>query len=327
MNSSQIPFVRGNKWACAVILAFLGFSMQPITMSYADHQHDHGNHSSHEVRKTQSAKRGMREVVVWTSYPTLKVMVGGDTRASRETTLLPKNISPQRIEAYSNNLSAADAKRELPYDLVTAKFGKPKTGGFNWIAAKEEQADREVVASTVYYMSERGSQNPTAMFMRQKHALEIIPQPFPREHSRYRAGEDWRFLVRFNAKPLVQQNVAVVTQNGSQFDLVSDAHGKIRLHIPDDFKSDIQHQPNAAHRHGRKSSEFVLATTYLHAGKTYITGFNSQYGPNAFDQRSILAGLGFMALGMIGAAPLLRNRKKSPKKADESNRGGVANVE
>ena len=53
-----------------------------------------------------------------------------------------------------------------------------------------------------------------------------------------------------------------------------------------------------------------------HAGKTYLTGFNNSYGPDAFDQRSLAAGLGFMLLGMMGAAPLLRNRKMAKKAAE-----------
>lgn len=306
-------------------------SLQILSLNAVAHDieqsHSDAKPVGDDAQAGKDKKRSMHEAVVWTSYPRLKLMVGGANRTERAMTILPKNIAPQHIEAFSNNLEASDARRELPYDLITAQFGKPKTGGFNWIAAKETQADKEVVASTVYYMSERGSQNPTAMLMQQKHALEIIPRPFPREHSRYRAGEDWKFLVRFNAAPLVQQKVSVVTQNGSRFELVSDAQGEVILHIPDDFKSGEQPHQQGAHRHGRKISEFVLATTYLHAGKTYTTGFNSQYGPNAFDQRSLLAGLGFMALGMAGAAPLLRSRKKAAKKSAESNHGSTPNAE
>lgn len=270
----------------------------------------------HAGMELNEKKHSMRDTVLWTNYPRLKIMMGGESRAQREVTLLPKNVVPNSIDAYSSNIKSPDAHRQLPYDLVTAKLGKSATGGFYWLSAREDQADKVTVASTVYYMSERGSKNPTAMFMQQKNALEIIPQPFPREHSRYRANEDWKFLVRFNSQPLAKQKVNVVTQNGSKIELLSDAQGIVTVHIPDDFKAIEVQKHTGGHNHGRRSSEFVLATEYAHAGKTYLTGFNNSYGPDAFDQRSLAAGLGFMFLGMIGAAPLLRNRRVAKKTAE-----------
>jgi len=272
--------------------------------------------SANAELQPKHAKHSMRDAVLWTAYPRLKIMMGGENRAQREVTLLPKNIAPNSIDAYSSNIKSPDAHRQLPYDLVTAKLGKSATGGFYWLSAREDQADKVTVASTVYYMSERGSKNPTVMFMQQKNALEIIPQPFPREHSRYRASEDWKFLVRFNSQPLVQQKVNMVTQNGSKIELLSDAQGIVTVHMPDDFKAMDEQRQDGGHNHGRRTSEFVLATEYADAGKTYLTGFNNSYGPDAFDQRSLVAGLGFMLLGMMGAAPLLRNRKVAKKAAE-----------
>ncbi len=293
----------------AVVLPLL--SVPYITLAH-DAEQEHARHGGNH-NGTQS-KRSMRDAIVWTDLPILKVMAGGGMRAQREVTLLPKNVSPNSIDAYSANIKAADAHRELAYDLVTAKLGKPSTGGFFWLSAREDQPDKVIVASSVYYMSERGSKNPTAMFMQQKNALEIIPQPFPREHSRYRANEDWKFLVRYHSKPLAQQKVNMVTQNGSKKAFVSDAKGIFVAHIPDDFHTTkVQKAVEARHSHGRKSAEFVLATEYKDDGKTYLTGFNSSYGPDAFDQRSLAAGLGFMLLGMVGAAPLLRHRRVTKK--------------
>lgn len=294
--------------------------ISPGIAANAGPQPEHATHGNrHAEIGHKENTHSMRDAVLWTKYPRLKIMMGGENRAQREVTLLPKNIAPNSVDAYSSNIKSPDAHRQLSYDLVTAKLDKSATGGFYWLSAREDQADKVTVASTVYYMSERGSKNPTAMFMQQKNALEIIPQPFPREHSRYRANEDWKFLVRFNSQPLVQQKVNVVTQNGSKIELLSDAQGIVTVQIPDDFKAlggQYGEQKQAGgHNHGRRSSEFVLATEYADAGKTYLTGFNNSYGPDAFDQRSLVAGLGFMLLGMMGAAPLLRNRKVAKKAA------------
>lgn len=311
------------------ILVLLQFFSLSAMAHDAEHGHADSKHVGVDAQIGKERKRSMRDAVVWTGYPALKVMVGGDNRLQREVTLLPKNIAPNSIDAYSANLKAPDAHRQLPYDLVTAKLEKSSTGGFIWLSAREEQADKVIVASSVYYMSERGSKNPTAMFMQQKNALEIIPQPFPREHSRYRSNEDWKFLVRFNGKPLPNQTVNMVTKNGSTLSLKSDAQGVVSAPIPDDFSAKQASKLAEAHSHGRKSSEFVLAVEHHAAGKAYLTGFNSSYGPDAYDNRSLVAGLGFMFLGMLGASPLLRHRKstKNAKKSSVKSDAETSNME
>ena len=175
------------------------------------------------------------------------------------------------------------------------------------------------VASTVYFSNERGAKDPTEMFMLQKNALEIIPQPYPREHSSYRANEDWKFLVRFNGKPLAGQSVYLETSNGSMSEFVTDAQGVVTLHLPNDFKAEESNKPASGHNHGRRGAELVLGTEYDDGGKTYLTAFNSSYGPDAFDKRSLGMGLGFSLLGMIGAVPLLRNRKGEQKNKEQGN--------
>jgi len=257
---------------------------------------------------------GAGKPVAWTAFPTLKTRMSGESRERRVVIVVPQGLVANSIDAYSNNIKDARGHRQLPLDMAGAKLDKPESGGFHWLAAREEQADKVRVASTVHFFGERGAQNPTAMFMRQKHELEIIPQPYPREHSRYRANEDWKFLVRFNGKPLTNRTVFMETMNGTKAELVSDAQGVVMLHVPDDFKA-VKKNANGQYQ-GRRSADFVLATEHEVGGKTYLTAFNSSYGPDALDQRSLAMGLGFTLLGMIGAVPLLRQRKAKKKVAD-----------
>lgn len=307
-------------------LLMLGALLMPIclvTPSYAADADSHQAHIQHggngEGMASGERKHSMRESVMWTHFPRLKVMVSGEGHERKQVTLMPKNIAPSSVGAYSNDVSATNMYRQLPYDLITAALDKPATGGFHWLSAREVRADKEVVASMVYYMSERGGQDPTAMFMMQKNALEIIPQPFPREHSRYRANEDWKFLVRFNRQPLPQQKVMLETQNGSKTVFMSDAKGIVTVHFPNDFKAGaMQASMGAANGDRRKSSDFVLATEVVNAEKTYITGFNGSYGADAFSQRNLALGVGFTFLGMLGAVPLLRNRKADKKGANKA---------
>lgn len=281
-----------------------------------------GEHASHvEPTGTGAAavKGGMGggagKPMAWTAFPTLKTRMSGEGRERRVVTVVPQGIVANSIDAYSNNLKDAKVHRQLVLDMAGARLDKPESGGFHWLSAREEQADKVRVASTVYFFSDRGGQNPTALFMQQKHELEIIPQPYPREHSRYRANEDWKFLVRFNGKPLANQKVLMETMNGTKADWVSDAQGVVTVSIPDDFKKVVQQKAAGAHDHGRRSSEFVLAVEHAEGGKSYLTAFNGGYGADAFDQRSLAMGLGFTLLGMIGAAPLLRKRKRQAAEA------------
>jgi len=264
---------------------------------------------------------GMARSKAWTGLPLLKAKMSGKTRETTVITIVPQNIVAANIDAYSNNLKDENAHRLLPLEMAGAKLDKPATGGFQLLTAREEQGDAVRVASTVYYFGERGAKNPTAMFMQQKNELEIIPQPYPREHSRYRANEDWKFLVRFNGQPLANQKMNLETSNGSKVEALTDAAGVLSVHIPDDFKPIEEKKEGAAHDHGmRRGADLVLATEYVEGGKTYLTAFNSSYGADAFDNRSLAMGLGFMLLGMAGAVPLLRQKKsgKQPTQAADT---------
>lgn len=262
--------------------------------------------------------RGMGKATAWTLYPTLKARMSGSSRETMMTVVMPQNIVAASIDAWSNNLNDEKAHRQLAMEMGGAMLDKPASGGFHWLSARQEQGDAVRVASTVHPFGERGAQNPSAMFLQQKHELEIIPQPYPREHSRYRAGEDWKFLVRFNGSALPGHKVYLETSNGSMAEFVSDAQGAVTLHVPDDFKAGEEKPAAGGHNHGRAGADFVLATEHAEGGKTYLTAFNSSYGKNAYDQRSLALGVGFTLLGMLGAAPLLRKRKAAKKEVDHA---------
>jgi hypothetical protein len=273
---------------------------------------EHGGHD-------HAAMGGMGRAASWTGYPMLKSRMSGENREQMVITAVPQNIVPHTIDAYSNNVKDENAHRQLPLEMAGAKLDKPASGGFHWLSAREEQGDKVLVASTVHSFGGGGAKDPTAMFMQQKHELEIIPQPYPREHSRYRADENWKFLLRFNGAPLPSQKLVLETQNGTRAEWMSDAQGIVTVHLPDDFKAE-EEQKAGEHRRGMPpGSEFVLATEHAAGGKSYLTAFNGSYGRNAFDKRSLAMGLGFTLLGMLGAVPLLRKRKTEPKSEETEN--------
>jgi hypothetical protein len=273
----------------------------------------HGGHD-------HAAMMGMAKPAAWTAYPMLKARTSGDRRELMVTTVVPQNIAVASIDAWSNNLKDDNGQRRLALEMAGAKLDKPASGGFHWLSAREERDGKVLVASTVHPFGERGAKDPTAMFMQLKHELEIIPQPFPREHSRYRANEDWKFLLRFNGQPLAGSKIALETQNGSKAEFSSDEQGIVTVHLPDDFKAEEETKDGVAHNHGvRRGADFVLVAELADSGKSYLTAFNSNYGSNAFDQRSLAMGLGFTLLGMMGAAPLLRQRKQDKKNVEATD--------
>ena len=212
-------------WILAAILVAVTQSAYAAENKPGYGEHDHA-----------AMMQGMGRSSSWTLYPTLKARMSGGN-GETTTVIMPQKIVATGIDAWSSNLKDDNAHRQLALEMGGAMLDKPASGGFHWLSAREEQGDSVRVASTVQAFGERGAKDPTAMFMQQKYELEIIPQPYPREHSRYRANEDWKFLVRFNGKPLSGQEVYLETSNGSMSAFVSDELGVFSMHVPDDFKA------------------------------------------------------------------------------------------
>ena len=246
----------------------------------------HGEHAGH----------GMPPAASWTTAPLLTIK----TRSSGERAVQVDNLQVAQVDAYSSQ--SRDGARHLPLDLAGARLDQPKVGGFHWLSAREQVGNLEKVASTVYYYNHPGV-NPQSMLLARKYALELIPQPIPREHSRYRSGETWPFLLRFNGQALPNHPVQLDTQNGTHLSLRSDGQGVLHLLFLHDFKL----QPASSQR---RSAGFVVTTAYQQNGYHYQTSFNGQYAPGALDGRSLALGMGFMFFGMLVAAPLLRQRKQ-----------------
>lgn len=191
------------------------------------------------------------------------------------------------------------------------KVGTAGVGNYHWLQASEDSAAGRFTASTAHYFANPGPA-PTAMLLVSKADLEIVPQPLPREHWRYRAGETWRFLVRFKGRPLADTGLRLETSGGTQQVLKTDANGLVKVTFPDDVKAPTRHGASGHANHGRgPENRFVLAVGLTEPGGRYhLTGFNHSYG-EAYDAgRSLPMGLGFLALGGLLATPLTFRRKE-----------------
>lgn len=186
-----------------------------------------------------------------------------------------------------------------------------KVGNYHWLQATEASQVGVVTASTAHYFSNPGPA-PTAMLHLAKADLEIVPQPLPREHWRYRAGETWEFLIRFKGEPVRDMGVRLETSAGTQQVFRTDGEGVLRVTFPADVANEA---PKGGHDHGRGGqNRFVLAVGLTDQdGRYYLTGFNHVYGAaaDADANRSLAAGLGFLALGGLVAVPLVVRRKEN----------------
>jgi hypothetical protein len=184
-----------------------------------------------------------------------------------------------------------------------------KVGNYHWLQAGESTRFGVFTASTVQFFANPGPA-PTAMLQLAKADLEIVPQPLPREHWRYRAGETWNFLVRFHGRPVPDMGVRLETSGGTQKVYKTDGQGLVRVTFPDDVSS-APARPGG-HDHGSSGqNDFVLAVALTDsAGHYYLTGFNHVYAAAADAGRSLPAGLAFLAVGGVIALPLTLRRKE-----------------
>jgi hypothetical protein len=245
----------------------------------------------------------------WTRQPFIMPVMRRGGRDRMSTGLVEKNIETDVFEVFAPDSSVADARRKVPVEAKgTVIKALPRLGNYYWVTARQEQNGQVTVASTPYYFGEPGPA-PTRMLLEQKHELEIIPQPLPREHGSWRESEKWNFLLRFNGQPLANTTLQMETEFGTRTAFSSDDQGVVRVLFPRDFKPAEKTPGQGAHAHGPRRAKFVLAAEHDAGGKHYLTAFNYTYSADADRNRDLLTGVGFGIFGMLLAVPLLRRKK------------------
>ena len=161
---------------------------------------------------------------------------GGD-RAS--AVLKPRGIEAATVTVYAPGGPEARLRVDYPVGPEGARIesAAPQAGNYHWVVARQEipGAVPEVrVASTAWYFSNPGPA-PTELLRRSRHELEIIPDPLPREHGNYRESEKWRFLVRWQGRPLAGQPLTLETEFGSRTTAQTDDQGYATVLFPRDF--------------------------------------------------------------------------------------------
>jgi hypothetical protein len=269
-------------------------------------QHDHAS------APLAAQKPAVRE---WTKQPLLLPVMG--QRGERGSAVLrPAGIEVTELRVFAPD--GPEERRQVAYPVGPegAKFqpAAPKVGNYHWVVARQE-SDAEVrVASTAWYFSNPGKA-PTDLLKQVRHELEIIPDPLPREHGNYRESDKWRFLVRWQGKPLASQPLAMETEFGSRSSVLADAAGYATVVFPRDFRPPREGE-HSGHG-GPRRAKFVLATEKTDAGKRYLTAFNYRYSPDPDRDRSLGWGATFGLIGMVAALPLLRRRAATSDSGSE----------
>lgn len=276
-------------------------------------QHHHGTPPSADAPAAPGGRRaGPPAASEWTKQP---VLLGRPDRNDRAAAVLvPRGLSPASVTVYAADGPVERRKRDYPVGVEGARIesAAPKVGNYHWVVAREEGADAVRVASTAWYFANPGN-SPKDLLGVPKHELEIVPAPLPREHRSYREAEKWRFLVRFNGKPVAGQAVVLETEFGSRTTALTDASGHATVVFPRDFKPIQKAVGEGGDARGR--GRFVLTVEKEEGGRRYLTAFNHTYTQDPERGRSLAWGVAFGVLGMAAATPLLRRRPQN------SNRG------
>lgn len=248
-----------------------------------------------------------RQTREWTRYPVIEPVMRGGERNRNSMVLTARNIDAPSLEVLAPDQSVADARRQVRLSPQGAAVSMLQgVGNYYWISAQEEKEGRVSVASTAVHFSEDGPA-PTRLLHARKTALEIIPQPLPREHGSYRESEKWAFLLRYNGRPLAGATLNMETEFGTRTTFTSDDDGEVTVLFPRDFKP-VPPGREAGEHGGRQRGRFVLVAEHEADGKQYVTAFNHTYSADPDRGRSLAWGAVFGMLGMVAAAPLLRRR-------------------
>jgi hypothetical protein len=248
----------------------------------------------------------------WTDLPLIEPAAGRDGRQAafrvmNLDTVSVRAFAPGEQASLPEGLRFRSDQQEWDVLLDKGRFTlhSAGVGNYHWLLARQESADGVTVASTAHYFSNPGPA-PTDMLARPKSELEIVPAPLPREHNRYRENRTYRFEVRFQGAPLAGTPVSFTSSAGTRARFVSDAAGRVWVRFPGDV------QPAKDGGHGRgPTNRFALAAAHDAGGRHYLTAFNYSYAEDAYTDRSLAWGGGFMALGCLIALPLIVRRKEA----------------
>ncbi len=152
--------------------------------------------------------------------------------------------------------------------------------------------------TAVRYLAMRGrasGESPSKLIGATKADLEIVPEPYPREHQRYYGGRSAAFRVTYRGEPVAGQTVALETQKGMRLFANTDASGRIAFELPPEVG---KVEPG---RRTNPPTEFVVST----ARGEHRFALTSEYHVNPRHWQSGQAGAWSGLAGFVAGLALL----------------------
>jgi len=177
----------------------------------------------------------------------------------------------------------------------------PPTGMDNYhalIVERDWGDSKEAIIRYEYMRGKPSGESPSRLASAIKTELEIVPDPIPREHYRYYAGEEWSFILRYKDKPVRDREVILETSNGSTLKSVSDKNGQLTFRIPDDFPNVV------AGERDRRNADMFLIASVKEGGVQYESMLMADYRMSPSHWQSTtwgvtVAGAGFLFGGFL----------------------------
>lgn len=273
-----------------IALALIGLLFGPGAAA------QHGAHGESPAGRP-AAGRPMN--TAWTNQPLLRVAGRPGERGTMPFAV--SGFEPDRLEVFGP--LAPNRARSLERESGRWMLAPDEGGGFHWIEGVQQQAERIVRATTLWSFPGKGA-SPANLLQRAGNGLEIRPLRVP-ERGGYRESSSWDFRLLFDGRPLAGHELVLLTENGSRQTFKSDADGLVQITFPRDFKPEsIDPEQGAA----RTRKAYLLQANWQQGAVLHESSFSYFYTPDPMRERSLGWGVGFMALGMIFAVPLLRRR-------------------
>ncbi|MDX8401857.1 MAG: hypothetical protein R8K47_04430 [Mariprofundaceae bacterium] len=231
----------------------------------------------------------------------------------------PKLFVLQDGDGASVRMVRPDLSKQPLRPEADGRFVVRPTGIEFYHALVAEREHNGVHENAIRYFAMFGrpsGKSPSDLLAMPKAALEIVPDPLPREHWRYMAHHPARFRIRFQGRPLANAIVSLRTNHGTRLDAETDAGGIVEFLLPDDFPATKPGWRNNA------PGEFVVQAAFESGGKRYASTLSAAYtvDPAHWQSRSGGAAIAF-AGGLAGLLIGLRRRSgKNEQRKKEGSR-------
>lgn len=219
-----------------------------------------------------------------------------------------ENSSISQITPDLNIIKLGSEQQQIPFKSM----GK---GNYHaLVASRNHNGVEETAIRYIYGRGKPTGHSPKELTELEKSTLEIVPDPLPREHWHYKAGHEATFVVRYQYQPLPSVTVSLATSRASIVTANTDAEGRVRFTVPDDYKVE---KPG---RRANKPAELLLHVKHQHNDKAYATWLAADYQANPEQWKSTEMGALVATGGFIFGAFItgLGLKKSTSKKGSKS---------